>query len=226
MSNLFNVFVEPAKVFAELKDKPTFLAPTLVLALLTAASAFAYFFTVDPEWFMNNQLAQMSAQMSAAEVEQAKAFLPGARTSAYIAVPSMLIVLAVVYALMGLYYLLAGKVTGNPVSFRQGLAITAWSSLPVALGALVAIVAVFTSSPQSTFESMQLLNVDPLLVQLPMDHPWSRLAKAFSLLNFWAWFLAALCWKTWFRTGWGQAVFVVILPSLVIYGGMAALAAF
>jgi hypothetical protein len=139
---------------------------------------------------------------------------------------SLLVVLAVVYALMGLYYLLAGKVTGNPVSFRQGLAITAWSSLPVALGALVAIVAVFTSSPQSTFESMQLLNVDPLLVQLPIDHPWSRLAKSFSLLNFWAWFLAALCWKTWFRTGWGQAVFVVILPSLVIYGGMAALAAF
>lgn len=226
MSNLINIFIEPGKVFAQLKEKPTFLAPALVLAGLTAVSAVAYFFTVDPEWFMSHQLAQVGAQMSASELEQAKAFLPGARTSAYIAVPSMLIVLTIVYALMGLYYLLAGKVTGNAVSFRQGLAITAWSSMPVALGALVAIVAVFTSSPQSTFESMQLLNVDPLLVQLPMEHPWSRLAKAFSLLNFWAWFLAALCWKTWFRTGWGQALFVVILPSLVIYGAMAAFAAF
>jgi hypothetical protein len=71
-----------------------------------------------------------------------------------------------------------------------------------------------------------MLNVDPLLVQLPMDHDWSRLAKSFSLLNFWAWFLAALGWRTWYRTGWGQAVFVAVLPSVVIYGAMALFAIF
>ena len=93
------------------------------------------------------------------------------------------------------------------------------SSLRWAISLLIG--AILTSSPQSSLESMQLTNVDPLLVQLPMDHEWSMLARSFSLLNFWVWFLAALGWKTWFRTGWGQALFVALLPSIVIYGVMA-----
>ena len=68
---------------------------------------------------------------------------------------------------------------------------------------------------------MQLLNIDPLFVQLPLDHDWLMLARSFSLLNFWVWFLSALGWKTWFRTGWGQALVVALLPSIVIYGAMA-----
>ena len=60
-----------------------------------------------------------------------------------------------------------------------------------------------------------------LRVQLPVDHDWAMLARSFSLLNFWVWFLAALGWKTWFRTGWGQALIVALLPSIVIYGVMA-----
>ena len=35
-----------------------------------------------------------------------------------------------------------------------------------------------------------------------------------------AWFLAALGWKTWFRSGWTQAAVVALLPSLLIYGVM------
>jgi hypothetical protein len=225
MSQLINIFVEPGKVFAELKEKPTFLVPALLVALFTAGSALLYFFKVDPDWFISNQLARMGGEMSAAELEQVKAFMPGARTSGLIAAPSTLVVMAIVYSLLALYYLLAGKVTGHAVSFRHGLSLAAWSSMPMVVGALVAIVAIFTSSPKSSFESMQLLNVDPLLVQLPFDHAWGNLARSFSLLNFWAWFLAALGWKVWFRTGWGQALFVVLLPSLVIYGGMAAFAA-
>ena len=128
-----------------------------------------------------------------------------------------------VYAIFSASLLLAlGAVyAGAVVSFRHGLALTAWSAMPMVLGALVALVGVFTSDNQSSYESMQLLNVDPLLVQLPLDHDWALLARSFSLLNVWVWFLAALGWKTWFRTGWGSALFVVMLPNLVIYGAMA-----
>lgn len=227
MSHLINIFLEPAKVFADLKEKPSFWLPLLLLAVLGAVSTTAYFLTVDPDWFSGHQVAQMQAQrdMSAAEVEQAKQFMPGARASAYFAGPMVVVFMGVVFAVMALYYLLAGKVTGNAVGFRRGLALAAWSSMPMALGNLVVLGAIFTSSNQVSFESLQLLNVDPLFVQLPLDHDWLMLARSFSLLNFWVWFLAALGWKTWFRTGWGQAVTVAVLPSLVIYGVMALFAA-
>ena len=221
MSQLVNIFLEPAKVYAELRDKPTFLVPALIVTVLSALSACLYFFHVDPEWFANYQLTAAGKEMSAAEMEQAKQFMPGAQTLAYITAVTTPIMFALIFVLLALYYLLAGKVTGNPVSFRHGLALAAWSSVPTVLGAVVALIGVLTGSNQASFESFQLLNVDPLFVQLPVDHDWSTLAKSFSLLNFWAWFLAALGWKTWFRTGWGPALFVVLLPSLVIYGVMA-----
>lgn len=227
MSHLINIFLEPGKVFAELKDKPTFLVPALIVVGASMASALAYFQTVDPEWFSAQQVAAMVAQGSSkAEIAQVQQFMPGARASGWIAAGTMPVVFAIMFSLYGLYYWLAGKVAGQAVSFRQGVSLSAWSLMPMLVGAVVALVAVFTSSPQSTFESMQMLNVDPLLVQLPLDNAWSSLAKGFSLLNFWVWFLAALGWKTWFRTGWGQALVVVLLPSLVIYGIWAAFAAF
>jgi hypothetical protein len=226
MSQLINIFLEPGKVFAELKDKPSFLVPALVVTVAAALSALLYFFNVDPDWFSNYQLTAAGQEMSAAELEQAKQFMPGARTMGYIAAVSTPIMFAIVFSLSALYYMLAGKVSGNPTGFRHGLSLAAWSSMPMVLGALITIIGVYTSSPQSTMESLQLLNVDPLFVQLEPGHPWATLARSFSLLNLWVWFLAALGWKTWYRTGWGQALFVVLLPYVVIYGAMAAFAAF
>lgn len=222
MSNLINIFLEPGKAFADLKERPTFLVPALIIMVATVVATLSYFMTVDPEWFTAQQAQVLAAgDMSKAEIAQAQQFMPGARVSGYVAAGFAPVMFAIIFSLMALYYLLAGKVTGNAMSFRKGLSLSAWSTMPMLIGSIIAIVGVFTSDNQTTFESMQLLNIDPLLVQLPLDNPWSTLAKSFSLLNFWVWFLAALGWKTWFRTGWGQAVFVVILPSLVIYGAMA-----
>jgi hypothetical protein len=224
MSHLINIFLEPAKVFADLREKPTFWVPMLLLAVLTAVSTLLYFLNVDPAWFAEYQSAQMLLQnpeMTSAELAQMQSIMPGARAMGWFAAVGALLVIVVVFLVYGVYYLLAGKITGQPVGFRHGLALVSWSSMPMVLGSLVVIGAVLTSSPQASLESMQLTNIDPLLVQLPMDHDWSMLARSFSLLNFWVWFLAALGWKTWFRTGWGQALVVVLLPSIVIYGVMA-----
>ena len=225
MSQLINIFLEPGKVFAGLKAKPTFLVPALVIAGLAILAMTLYFFNVDAEWFMNHQLQVVGKDMSAAELEQVKAFMPSARTSAYIAAPSVVIMMGVIFSLTALYYMLAGRVSGNPTSFRHGLSLATWSSMPLVLASVIAIIGVYTSSPQSTYESLQLLSIDPLFVQLETGHPWAALARMFSLLNLWVWFLAALGWKTWYRTGWGQALFVSLLPGVVIYGVMALFAA-
>ena len=219
MSHLINIFLEPAKVFAELREKPSFWTPMLLLAVLTAVSTLLYFMTVDPAWFAEHQAAQVLLQnpeMTSAELAQMQAMMPGARTMGWFAGIGALLVIVVVFLVYAVYYLLAGKITGQPMGFRHGLALVSWSSMPMLLGSLVVIGGVLTSSPQTPLESLQLTNIDPLLVQLPMDHDWSMLAKSFSLLNFWVWFLAALGWKTWFRSGWGQALVdhLNLTPSL------------
>lgn len=222
---LIDIFLDPAKVWTQLKERPTFLVPALVVATASMLAAMLYFFHVDPVWFADYQVQALGKEMSASEVAQMQAFMPGARTLAWITAATTLISFAVIYALMALYYLLAGKVGGHAVNFRRGLALATWSSMPMVVVAVVSIIGTYTSSPQTSYESLQMLSVDPLLVQLPMDHDWSTLAKSCSLINIWTSFLAALGWKTWFRTSWGQAIFVVLLPLVLIFGGMALFAA-
>lgn len=226
MSQLINIFLEPGKVFAELKEKPSFLAPALLTAVVAMVAATLYFFNVDAEWYSNHQLAAAASEMSAAELEQAKQFMPGARTLGYFWWLGILIAMVLVYCVYALYYMLAGKISGNPTSFRRGLSLTAWSAMPTILGSLIMIIGIFTSSPQTSLESLQLLSFDPLVVQLEPGHDWLMVARSFSFLYPWVWFLAALGWKTWYRTGWGQALFVALLPNFLYFGVLSLFAAF
>ena len=44
------------------------------------------------------------------------------------------------------------------------------------------------------------------------------------MLTLWTWFLLALGWRTWTRSGWPTAIVIAVLPSVVIFGIMALLA--
>lgn len=221
MSHLVDIFLQPSKVFVDLKEKPTFWLPLLLVALASGVMVLMYHMKVDAEWFANDMAMASGNDMSAAEIEQMRKAMPGARTMGYIGAPTAVAATVIVSMLYALYFILAGKIAGVATSFRHGLSLTCWANMPVLLGVIVAIIGVLMMSPQTGFESLMLANVDPLLVQLPADHPWSALAKSFSLLNLWIWFLLALGWRIWARSGWLQAAIVAILPGAVIYGVMA-----
>ena len=221
MSHLINIFLEPGKVFTELKEKPTFLLPLALVSLTMAALYFIYFMKVDSAWFIDNMLLAGGKEMSAAEMAQAKSVFPSAKVMGYIATVTTPIAIVIVTLLMALYYFVAGKVTGSLIGFKQGISLASWSSMPMLLGAIVALVGVFMMSPQTNLESLMLTNLDPLLLQLPTDSPWKKLASAFSLLTFWSLFLTATGWKIWGKTSWAEAIMVAIIPSIVIYGAMA-----
>jgi Yip1 domain len=224
VAHLVDLFLQPSKVFEEQKVKPTFLLPLLIAAAFGIAMTLTYFMRVDPGWFLDHTVASSGSELSSAEIKQMKAVMPSARVMGYIGAVTVPISLALISALLALYFMLAGKVAGTAISFKHGLSLAAWSSLPSVLGVIVALVGALTMSPQTSLESLMLTNFDPLFVQLPADSPWGPLARGFSLLNIWTCFLAALGWKIWGRTGWGQAIVVSLLPYLVIYGGMAAFA--
>jgi Yip1 domain len=222
MSHLINIFVEPGKVFAELKEKPTFLLPMALMIVLSAAMVLLYFNKVDSDWSIEHQLAMSGKEMTANEIEQSKSVMPSAPVMGVIGAVFGTIFIAIVFVVMALYYMLAGKISGVAVSFKHGLSLVSWAGLPSQLGLIVAIVGVLMMQPQTGLESLALTRLDPLLVQLPPDHAWSTFAKNFDLLTLWTVALAAIGWRTWGKTSWGQAITVAIIPSLIIYGGMAA----
>ncbi|MEO5566377.1 MAG: YIP1 family protein [Luteimonas sp.] len=221
MAHLVDIYLQPGKVFVDLRENPKFALPLLLIVVLSAALPLWYFMSVDGGWYTQHVLLAGGAEMSAGDLEKARAMMPGATTMAYIGAASSAVTIAVIFALYALYLMLAGKVTGGAMTFKRGYSLATWSSMPMVLGSLVALAGVAMMSPQTPLESLMLTNVDPLLVHLPTDSHWSTLARSFSLLNFWSWFLLALGWRVFNRANWTQSALVALLPSVVIYGGMA-----
>lgn len=215
---LVDIYLEPAKVFAAERERPTVLLPIAVMVVVSAAMILAYFLRVDAAWFQDFQLTMGGQEMTAAEIAQAKQFMPSAKTQGYIGAASAVLFVPIMYAIFGLYYLLAGKIAGAPLTFKHGLSLAAWGSMPGVLGLIVGFVGALTMAPQTPQHSLMLTHVDPLLVQLPFDHAMSGIAKGFDLLVVWSIALGAIGWKAFTRSGWGAAVFVAALPSVLIYG--------
>ncbi|MFZ5656758.1 MAG: YIP1 family protein [Pseudomonadota bacterium] len=221
MSKLVDLFLQPARVFEAERERPTFLVPLAIVVLLTAAFTLAYFMRVDPAWYNEHVLASLGRELSATEAAQVKASMPGPRTQGVIAAVMGAVAVVVASVLVALYVWLAAKVTGRALGFRHGMSLSTWSGLPMALGLLVALAGALTMAPQTALESLMLTNVDPLLVDLPADHRWNRLAQGFNLLTLWTLWLFALGWKTWTRSSWGQAIVVALLPTLLVFGVIA-----
>ena len=221
MSHLIDIFLQPGKVFEDLREKPRFAVPLLLFILLSAALPLWYFMKVDPAWYMEHMLLASGKELSSAQLQQAQAAMPGTQAMAWLGAVGGVVMVLVVTALYALYLMLAGKVTGGAMSFKRGMSLTAWSNMPALLGLVVALAGVAMMAPNTGLETLMLTNVDPLLVQLPPDSHWLGLARGFSLLSFWTWFLLALGWRVFTRAGWLQSAIVALLPSVIIYGGMA-----
>lgn len=223
MVKLVDIFLQPSKVFAAERERPTFMVPWLVLVALTVAFTLTYFFRVDPSWYADHMFDASRGSMSAKQMAQAKAMMPGTHAMGMIGAVGTVITLALAFAVTGLYFWLASKVTGRSFGFRHGLSLAAWSAMPAALGTLVGLVGALTMSPQTGIESLMLTHVDPLLVSIPVGQPGRRLAQAVDLLSLWTLFLGALGWRVFTRASWVQAVIVALLPIAVLYGIVALL---
>lgn len=223
MTQLVDIFLQPSKVFAAQRERPTFLVPALVLIALTMAFTLAYFFRVDPTWYADHMFDAANMQLTAKQMAQAKASMPSPHVTGVIGAVGGSVMLAIMFAVIGLYYWLASKITGRTLGYRHGLSLAAWSSMPAALGAIIALVGALTMSPQSAIESLMLTHVDPLFVHIAAGEHGHRLAQSVDLLSLWTIFLAALGWRVFTRSGWAQAILIAVIPYAVVYGVIALL---
>ena len=226
MNYLLDIFLQPGKAFAGLRERPTWLLPMALLLVFTAALPLLYFHCVDGAWYMQHMLAQAGKDLSAEEAAKMQAMMPGVGRMGIVGAISAIVVGAISLVLYGVYLMLAGKVTGAQIDFRRGLSLATWSKMPMLLGMIVVLVGAMRMDPQTSLESLMLTNVDPLLVHVSPEKHWSSLLRAFSLLDFWAWFLLALGWRTFTRASWRQSIVVAVLPAIAFFAVLATVAMF
>lgn len=211
---LLDALIEPGKLFTELKEKPTALLPLALLIVSTMVVWFLYYQRVDMPWLVDQLLA--ASKVPAEQAEKTKDMMAGSmKWGALIGSP---IIFLIIFAISALYYKLAGKVAGAEFSFRAWFGFSVWASVPMLLSIVATLVSILTMSPQTTQQAVSITHLNPLLVNLPMDNPWFGLTNAIDLISIWTIWAAANGWRVWAKSGWGSAVFVAALPSVVIYG--------
>ena len=218
LKDLIDIFLQPGPVLQRQYEKPNGWLPVILLSLVGTVFVYLYFSKVDPEFFIRTSMERDGDEPTK---QQADAIAAAGGSSAMLLWPSTIgaaLGSVVMMCVLALYFLLAGKVTGLAVGFKQGLALAGWSSMPGILASLLGIYGTLGMTPQTFLDALSYTTLDPMLVQLAPDSPWKALAGSFSFLTLWSIGLAALGWKLWSRGGWGAAISIAALPYALVFG--------
>jgi Yip1 domain len=209
---LTNLFVAPSEAFAAIVKRPTVLLPLVILMALNAGFTVWWLQRVDPIAFMKAQ-AEQTGQMDKVPADQRQEMLERqAKFFNYFAAIGPIVVPIVTLIFAGVLLFVFRFFYAAEVSFKQSLAITAWSSVAVSLAAVPLLALVlhlkddFTVNPQEVLQANPTLFVDKDSVPKPLFSFLSSL----DLFSFWTMGLLALgfgvaCRKKASSTIWGVA---------------------
>ena len=210
----------PSSAFAELRERPKFWFPLLLLVLSTAAVAGWYYNVVDIDWlkdlmFSNNPDLQALPQDKRAD---AMAML-GRNTMLWGSVAGAIFIMPIVFLVMATYFLLVAKVTRMSQGFKHWFAFSCWTAMPLLLSTVVAaIMLILSDNPQVNPSVMQPLSINELLLHRPMSSPGQSLLESLSIPSLLSWILMIIGVRVWSQRSWGFSMAFILLPAVCIYG--------
>jgi hypothetical protein len=218
------VFTSPAAAFAELRERPRFLVPLLVIVIATVLQMVWYYNAVDIEW-LKDHLFSGNARMDSLPPDARERFM-SAMTKNTLMWPSVIaitVMVPAIFALLSAYYLLAGKVTNVQHTFKHWFSLNVWSSLPMLVGLAAGSVILLMNGSQAQVgpSELQVLSLNELFFKLTPAHPGAQLLSQINPITAWSWCLSIIAVKTWSNRSWLFSSVFVLLPVVLIYGGWA-----
>ena len=214
---------EPKKAFAALAERPRVLFPIVLLVVATVGILFWYFSVVDMPWLLDQARSgsQRAGRMSEEQRRTMRALLPAILKWGSLVTGAIWVV--ALRLLEALYYMLAGKITNVQRSYKQWLALAAWSSLPSVLGAIpAAVVLLTTTTTQFSQSDLQTLSLNALFFHRAFGEPGYALLSQVGLPDFLSMLLAVLGVRVWSGRSWLFSTVFALLLSAVILGLWAA----
>ena len=210
---LANIFFEPGRTFAALRERPRFLVAGLIIIALMMLTVILLFQRIDFVEVIRQQMERQGS-MSPQQIEQALNFYRGpiGRAAMY-ALP--LLVGIVIIAGGAALYMLGAMLMGGKLSYKQALSVWVYSSFPPSvLATLIGVVVLFLKAPEDVDPTQSdgglvIANLGALL-SADSSPVMRALLGSIDLLAFYGLFLAAVGLQRVGRLPSGAAWSVVI----------------
>ncbi|WMW81284.1 YIP1 family protein [Undibacterium cyanobacteriorum] len=224
ISAIFRMFYEPSAAFRDLKEKPAAWLVLVMTIVLTIGVFVWYYTTVDFPWLVERFISAQPDMKP--EVRESMPTFMNRNTMMYSTLIWVLIATPVFYALHGLYFLIASRITDGGLNFKRSFHLAIWASVPALLGIPLMALQVATGHGQVGMEDLNMLSLNYLVTHLPMGDKWTSFFNSLSVLHFWSIFVAASGIKVWTEKSIATSLTIAALPYAVIYGLWAAKNAF
>jgi hypothetical protein len=209
----------PASAYGELRERPRFWFPLLLLLVSTAAIIYWYYSVVDFEWFREAIISNNPDLKKLPEGQRAQAIgMYSRNVLLWVSVIYTTVAIPAILVLQSLYLLLAAKVTKLPQGFKHWFALSCWSALPVLLGIVVAIIfLVMSDTTQMDPSVIQPLSLNALVLHRPIG-PGYVFFESLSIPGVLGWVLMIIGVRTWSQRSWAFSAIFVLLPVVIVYG--------
>jgi hypothetical protein len=210
----------PSSAFEELRERPRFWFPLLLLVASTVVMNYWYHSIVDFEWFKDLIFTHDANLQKMPEDERAAAMSMMTRTAVlWTSVVGTTFGLPIVLLLWSLYLLLAAKVTKLPQGFKHWFALSCWTTLPLLLSAVVAaILLVMSDTTQMSPSVLQPLSLNELVLHRPMGSPGFTLFESLNIPLALSTILLIIGVHVWSRRSWAFSAIFALVPLVLMYG--------
>ncbi len=212
----------PSSAFEELRARPRFWFPLLLLLASTLAIMFWYYSIVDIEWFKDAMFGNNPDVQKLPEDQRAA--MLGMYTRNTLLWGSMIGVfffMSVMFLVTALYLLLAAKVTKLPrdLRFKHWFAFACWTMLPTLLSNVIAAIMLgLSDTPQMSPSALAPLSLNALVFQVPMSGAGYSLLESLTIPNLLGWALMIIGVQVWTQRSWAFSAAFILVPIVVIYG--------
>ncbi len=210
----------PSTAFGELRQRPRFWFPLVLLVVGMAAVSYYYYSVVDIDW-LKDLLFSNNARIQSLPPEQRAAII--ARTTRttmqWSSLVGSVIAVPLIFLIEGFFLWLAARITKVSVGFNHWFAMAAWASLPMLLNFIVAgILIALSDTPQISPSIPQSpLSINELLIHRPFGSPGQSMLDTLGIPAILTWSLMIIGVRTWTQRSWLFSALFVLTPSIAIY---------
>ena len=204
----------PSSAFAELRERPKFWFPLVLLTVVIAGTTAWYYNVVDIEWLKDTMFASMPADQKAAAMG-----IMTRTTLLWSSVVGTLIMMPAFMAVAALYWFVAAKVTKLTPGYKHWFAFSCWTAMPILINAIVAaIFLVISDTTQLAPGVLQPLSLNELIFHRPLGTPGQAFLESSNLVSVLTLVLSIIGVHVWSRRSWLFSTIFVMLPWVLFYG--------